>query len=139
LAYRARGGIDEAAFDAAVGDDELALLLEGPTNGQCDVLQRMAGEAAAEVLAPTTGGRDIEAAVRRLQGRDVDATLRQQGHPGAVGPQARPARATECEHDDVGTQDHLTGRRCEAQRAIVVPAEPPMPHVNPHPLPAQAM
>src|SRR5690606_41505243 len=60
--------------------------------GQGDVLQRRAGELAAQVLAPAG---HLEAAVGRAQQRDLDAALLQQRHPGTVRAEPRPAAAAE--------------------------------------------
>ena len=65
-----------------------------------DRLERLAREARGEVLAPATA--HVEAAIGRRQRRHCHAALLQQRHPRAVGAQARPARATQRQHDRLG-------------------------------------
>jgi hypothetical protein len=74
-------GVDQAAFDAGVGDHELARLAMhlpiGAGEARRHRLDRLAGEAAAQEVAPAglagAGRGDVEAAVGRLQRRHVDA------------------------------------------------------------------
>jgi hypothetical protein len=90
VAQPRREGVDQAALDAGVGQDELALLRglgRLARQARRHRLDRLAGELLPQEIAPARcagpGGRDVEAAVGRLQRRD--------GHP-ATGQQAAPRR-----------------------------------------------
>src|SRR3546814_11409599 len=61
-------------------------------------LERRPGVAPGEVLAPA----DVEAAVRRLQRRYVQAAFAQHALPGTVGSELRPAASAESEDDGIG-------------------------------------
>ena len=130
--------VDQAALDAGRGGDAFALQLMFAT--RCiapmgdDGFQRRAGVAFGEVRAPA----DVEAAVRWLQRRDVDAAIAQHVLPCAIGSELRPAAAAESEHHGVCADLAFAFGRREAQRVVFAPAEPAMLHVEAHALCVQA-
>ena len=152
VAQLRRRRIDQAAFDAVGRDDELPRLTPGRAirAPQFDGhrFQRVAGKACGEVLAPAGASRrvprrDLETAVRRAQGRQLDAGLLQPWHPGAVRAQPRPAGTTECEHQHVGAHAGFALGRAEAQQPRPrgvgrrLPAQPAVAHVELHTLGTQ--
>ncbi|ODU47491.1 MAG: hypothetical protein ABS96_05460 [Lysobacteraceae bacterium SCN 69-123] len=88
-------GVGQAAFDAVLAGHAFALQLLRPAMQVAPVrddrLQRAAGMALAEMPAPV----EVEAAVGRLQRRDVHAARVQRLHPGAVRAELRPAAAAQ--------------------------------------------
>src|SRR3546814_16839576 len=101
-------GIGQAALDAGLRDHAFALprvFDAGRVAPACDHrLARSAGVAPGEVLAPA----DIEAAVRRLQWRYVQAAVAQPALPGTVGSYRRPATAAHRHARGIGAQQGVT-------------------------------
>ena len=81
--------------------------------------------------------RHVEAAVGRLQGRDVHPLARQQRHPGRVRAQARPACAAQGQHRGARGHLPLALGYGKAQGAIRRPAQPAVAHVKLHAQTAQ--
>ena len=148
VAQPRRGGVHQAALDAAGGDDKLALAVEGLVLAIVEIqphrLHRRAGKTLGEIRAPS----DVETAVGRLQRRQVDAARRQPGRPGAVAAKLGPARAAQRQHHrihrihSVGLQHLLALRRGKAQqrgRISVSPAQPAVAHVQPQSIATQAV
>ena len=82
--------------------------------------------------------RDVEATVGRQQRRDRYAARSQQRHPGAVGPQTRPAAAPQGQQQCPGTHPDRAGGCVEAQDlAVGGPARPAVAHVKLHRRPAR--
>ena len=111
-------------------------------------LQRMAGIARREVLAPADAPRRgwrlvLEAAVRRPQRRQRDAECCNHGTQAAVRAQPRPAGASERKHQHVGAHAAFAVGCTEAQQAWPRasgrrrPTQPAMAHVELHTLGAQ--
>src|SRR3546814_6391497 len=84
-------GIDQAALDTGLRDHAFALPRVFDAGRVAPArdhrLERRPGVAPGEVLAPA----DVEAAVRRLQRRYVQAAFAQHALPGTVGSELRPA------------------------------------------------
>src|SRR5258706_15478574 len=139
VAQRRGKRIDQPAFDAGVRDDALSL---PAVRYACRVsergnhrFERLAGEPRAEVFAPA----DVEAAIGRLQRGNQNPALFEQWYPCGIGTEPRPTAATEREYQPIRTNRMLTLRRSEAQRAVLLPAEPAMANVELDPRFSQAM
>ncbi len=137
VAQQGRQRVDQAALDAGGGDHAFALLGLPLAVGVAPVsdhrLERAAGETAGQMIAPV----DVEAAVGRLQWRDIDAACGKQRHPAAIGAQFRPTAAAHREHHGIGFDPGLAVRMGETQAMAILPAEPAMLHVEANPLLAQ--
>jgi hypothetical protein len=91
-------------------------------------LDRVPGKLCPKMLAPA----HIEATVRRLQRRDVKPTTCQQRYPRSIGAELRPTPAAECKHHRIGSDRAVTLWRGKTQSPLLVPAGPPMTHVESH-------
>ena len=116
--------VDQAALDAGLSQHAFALqrmfdaLPVAPMRDHR--FQWCAGMLVRQEFAPA----DVEAAVGRLQRRDVDAARGERLRPRAVRAQLWPAAAAQGQHHGVGGEHGVAIGRGETQRAIVVPAQP---------------
>ncbi len=110
-----------AALQARLRDDRLAAH-RAAAERELDPLQRLALETAAKHFGPV----DDEAAIGRAQRRHRDAGLGQRRDPAAIGPEPRPACATQGQ--DGGIRAYREAALCsrEQEAAVIVPAAPVM-------------
>ncbi len=135
-------GVDQAAFEARGAHHALAL---AAMRGACrvgerggDGLQRFAGVAGAEVLAPG----HVEAAIGGPQGGHRHPGGVQQCHPAPVGAELGPAATAEGQQHGVCDKSALAVRCGEAQLPAALArcqTQPAMAHLEAHALLAQSM
>ena len=147
------------------GERVLATLKAGAIVGQMALVDRSPRSATVQAAEPTIAlelTRDVfEDLLRsssplalRFQEHIAVAGIRQlrlatqrlaslasskQGHPGACGPELRPAAASEREHGGAGVHGLPALRRVEAQSPVAIPAAPAMAHVKMYAGSAQSM
>src|SRR5690606_18782518 len=114
-------GVDQAAFDALLGEDELADAAVVLIQSQGDVLQWRTGKTFAQVFAPA---RYLKAAIARSQRCDGNAACLQQRLPCAIGTQPGPTAAAKGEQGGVGLMRVFAVRSVQTQAAVGVPAQP---------------
>jgi len=136
VADRRRERVDQAALDARGGEHEFALAWCFAGQRQADRLQRRAGEFLPQMRTPAG---HFEAAVGRLQRRDGDAAVLEQGHPGAIRTQSGPTAAAEGEQGGVRLDPGFALRPGDTQRAMLVPAQPALAGMQLHAAFTQAL
>ena len=141
-----RQGIHQTALDAVVADHRFTRAGRRgvAVKAHGDGFDRLAGKAAAEVLAPAgavlgPGRGDDEAAIGRLQRCHIHTAFGEQWHPGTVRAELRPTAAPQRQHRRVGRVVARAVGCAEGEVAIRMPADPAMAHVKAHAGLAQAL
>src|SRR5437868_1227562 len=95
---------------------------------QCYALERLALETIAEDIRPGDG----ETAVGGTKRRYCHPPALERFHPGPVGPQPRPACATERQHRRRSLDHRLAVGYLKRKAAVVLPAGPAVAQGEPH-------
>src|SRR2546428_9591183 len=86
----------------------------------------MPGKLPPKMLAPAY----VEAAVRRLQWRNVKSAPCQQRHPRSIRTELRPTPTAERKHHRIGSDRAVSLWRGKRQSPLLVPAGPAMTHLE---------
>ena len=121
-------GVDHAALNTMLRDDEFALKGSGRRNGDGG-FHRFTGKTRAEDIAPV----NVETAIGGAERGKRHAFLRQRRNPCGIGAETRPACAAERQKNGIGLDGDLA-LRCRENQVLTGKTRPAMPRPDGHPL-----